>query len=90
MTISSGQQDVSCGCFSLASMIARNSNGMIGPSLAGMIISIGGEGFCFLSDGISYLAVIAALLAMRVPPQNNGRSDRPILGESVADASTSG
>jgi len=39
---------------------------LIGPSLAGMLIAVSSEGWCFLIDGISYLAVIASLLAMRL------------------------
>ncbi|BAF58288.1 MAG: MFS transporter [Pelotomaculum sp.] len=55
----------------LVNAIALNSsmfNGarLIGPSVAGILISAVGEGFCFLLNGISYLAVITALLAMRV------------------------
>ncbi len=37
---------------------------LIGPSLAGMLIAVSSEGWCFLIDGISYLAVIASLLLM--------------------------
>lgn len=53
----------------LGNAIALNSsifNGarLVGPSLAGMLIAGVGEGWCFLVDGISYLPVIAALLAM--------------------------
>jgi MFS family permease len=40
---------------------------LIGPSLAGMVIAVSSEGWCFLIDGISYMAVIASLLMMRVP-----------------------
>jgi MFS family permease len=55
----------------LSNAIALNStmvNGarLLGPALAGMIIAAFGEGYCFLIDGISYLAVIASLLAMRI------------------------
>jgi hypothetical protein len=39
---------------------------LIGPSLAGMLIAVTSEGWCFLIDGISYMAVIASLLMMRV------------------------
>src|ERR1700693_6482529 len=39
---------------------------LIGPALAGIVIRSVGEGYCFLIDGISYLAVIASLLLMRV------------------------
>ncbi|MDP2912205.1 MAG: MFS transporter [Candidatus Omnitrophota bacterium] len=37
---------------------------LIGPSIAGVLIAIAGEGACFLINAISYLAVIASLLAM--------------------------
>lgn len=58
----------------LHNAIALNSsmvNGarLIGPSLAGFLIARSGEGFCFLLNGLSYLAVIASLLLMRLPPQ---------------------
>jgi len=55
----------------LANAIALNSSmvnaaRLVGPAIAGVIIAAAGEGYCFLIDGISYLAVIASLLAMRV------------------------
>lgn len=55
----------------LSNAIAINSSmvnaaRLIGPSLAGMLIAVSSEGWCFLVDGISYIAVIASLLAMRV------------------------
>ena len=40
---------------------------LVGPSLAGIVIAGVGEGYCFLIDGISYMAVIASLLLMRLP-----------------------
>ena len=57
----------------LANAIALNSsmvNGtrLIGPSLAGLLIGAVGEGWCFAIDAISYVAVIASLLAMRITP----------------------
>jgi len=53
----------------LGNAIALNSSmvnaaRLLGPSIAGVIIAVSGEGYCFLIDGISYLAVIASLLAM--------------------------
>ncbi len=56
----------------LANAIAINSsmvNGarLIGPSIAGLVISIVGEATCFLLNGLSFLGVIAALLAMKIP-----------------------
>lgn len=37
---------------------------LIGPSLAGVLIALSGEGICFLINAVSYLAVIVSLLAM--------------------------
>jgi len=55
----------------LGNAIALNSflfNGarLVGPSIAGILISILGEGICFLLNGVSFLAVIIALLAMKI------------------------
>jgi MFS family permease len=57
----------------LGNAIAINSSmvnmaRLVGPSLAGLVIAGFGEGYCFLVDGISYFAVIASLLLMRVQP----------------------
>jgi len=38
---------------------------IVGPALAGLLITTVGFGWCFLLDGISYLAVIAGLWMMR-------------------------
>ncbi len=45
-----------------------NGSAVIGPSIAGVIIGLAGVPICFLTNGISYLASIAALLAMRNLP----------------------
>jgi MFS family permease len=57
----------------LGNAIALNSSmvnmaRLVGPSLAGLVIAVSGEGVCFLIDGISYLAVIGSLLAMQLRP----------------------
>ena len=43
-----------------------NSARLLGPSLAGILIAYVGEGVCFLLNAVSYLAVIASLLAMKI------------------------
>jgi len=43
-----------------------NAARIIGPSLAGILVATLGEGFCFLLNALSYLAVLWALLAMNV------------------------
>lgn len=58
----------------LGNAIALNSlifNGarLIGPTLAGIIIGLSSEGICFLVNGISFIAIIVMLLAMRLPPR---------------------
>ncbi len=55
----------------LGNAIAINSSmvnmaQLVGPSLAGIVIAAVGEGYCFLIDGISYIAVIGSLLMMRL------------------------
>ena len=46
-----------------------NSAQLIGPSIAGILIAAMGEGMCFLLNGISFLAVIISLLAMKITPK---------------------
>ena len=43
-----------------------NSASLVGPAIAGAVIAAVGEGYCFLIDGISYIAVVISLLAMRI------------------------
>src|SRR6476620_5552928 len=41
------------------------SSRVVGPALAGLLVATVGFGWCFLLDGLSYLAVLAALWMMR-------------------------
>src|SRR5213078_1119276 len=45
-----------------------NAARIVGPAVAGVVIGAAGVGMCFFLNGVSYLAVIAGLLAMRLPP----------------------
>ncbi|MBV9038268.1 MAG: MFS transporter, partial [Acidobacteriaceae bacterium] len=54
---------------------------LIGPAIAGVIIGSLGEGVCFLMDGISYIAVIASLFAMRVPRQTKRPTEKNTFEE---------
>ncbi len=45
-----------------------NAAAVVGPAIAGVIYALLGPAWCFTLNGLSYLAVIAALLAMRLPP----------------------
>jgi MFS family permease len=58
----------------LANAIALNSSmvnaaRLLGPSIGGVVIAAVGEGWCFMIDAISYIAVIASLLAMKITPR---------------------
>jgi predicted MFS family arabinose efflux permease len=44
-----------------------NAARVVGPGVAGLVVAAFGEGVCFLLNGLSFLAVIACLLAMRLP-----------------------
>jgi MFS family permease len=66
----------------LGNAIALNSSmvnaaRLLGPSIAGLVIAALSEGWCFLIDGISYIAVIASLLLMKI-------HRRPASGETKA------
>jgi MFS family permease len=62
-----------------ASMV--NAARLIGPAVAGGLVAGVGEGYCFLIDGISYLAVIAGLLMMRIPQPEIRKPRRNIAHE---------
>jgi MFS family permease len=56
-----------------------NAGRLVGPAIAGVVIAWVGEGYCFLIDGLSYIAVLYSLLAMknllpglRNPPRHVG------------------
>jgi MFS family permease len=68
----------------LSNAIAINSsmaNGarLIGPAIAGFVVAAFGEGWCFLLDGVSYFAVIASLLLMRIKPADTRRANATML-----------
>ena len=45
-----------------------NASRVVGPAIAGILVASIGEGWCFFSNAVSYIAVITGLLMMRVPP----------------------
>lgn len=57
----------------LINAIALNSsmfNGarIVGPAIAGVLVAAVGEGWCFLGNAVSYIAVITGLLLMKITP----------------------
>jgi MFS family permease len=58
----------------LSNAIALNSSmvqaaRLIGPAVAGLLVASLGEGICFIVNGASYLAVLLALVAMKLDPK---------------------
>ncbi|MDQ1611358.1 MAG: hypothetical protein QOG00_1289 [Pyrinomonadaceae bacterium] len=67
----------------LVNAIALNSsmiNGarLVGPALAGLLVATIGEGWCFFVNAVSYVAVLAGLLRMRVA-RREGSAEEPEL-----------
>jgi MFS family permease len=58
-----------------------NAARLVGPAVAGFMIAAVGEGLCFLLNALSFLAVLAALLAMRLPRQAAGKPRQHVLHE---------
>jgi MFS family permease len=70
----------------MANAIALNSaivnvSRLIGPAVAGILVAVVGEGYCFLINAISFMAVIAALLAMKIKKFHPAKSGKNVLSE---------
>ena len=57
-----------------------NAARIVGPSLAGLLVEWIGEAGCFLLNGLSFLPVILALLAIRLPPRAAPRERLRVVG----------
>ena len=57
-----------------------NGARLFGPSIAGIVIDLVGEAICFLLNGVSFLFVIAALLAMKIVPRPARASHGSVAG----------
>lgn len=58
-----------------------NASRLIGPAAAGVIVAAAGEGVCFLINGVSYIAVIAAFVSMNVPPVKIKKSGKNVFSD---------
>jgi len=68
----------------LGNAIALNSSifnvaQLVGPSVAGVLVAVVGEGMCFLLNALSFIAVIGALLAMKVPHREADPEKKNVL-----------
>lgn len=58
-----------------------NGSRIIGPSIGGLMLAAVGEGWCFMVDAISYIAVIMSLLAMHFTRAPRVKSEKRVLHE---------
>ncbi len=70
-----GKEDL-MGAISLNSAMFNMAR-VVGPSVAGFVVAALGEGACFLLNSLSFLAVIASLLAMRLREKRRAAPDSP-------------
>ena len=74
----------------LGNAIALNSSlvnvaRLVGPPVAALVIARLNEGYCFLIDGVSYFAVIASLLLMKIAADRPGAGTRPSMLAQMKD-----
>ena len=80
-----GKEDLS-NAVATTSLVA-NCGRLIGPVVAGLLISRYSEATCFLINALTYIAVLATFAGIRVKPQQRAGSHPPLwrgLGEGVA------
>ncbi len=58
-----------------------NSARLIGPSIAGIIIAFAGEAPCFVVNGLSYFAMLFALLSIKLQKSHTGSREKSIISE---------
>ena len=58
-----------------------NSARLLGPSIAGVLISLAGEGTCFLINGLSYIVVISTLLFMKINLKPKIKKSSKVINE---------
>ena len=58
-----------------------NSARFVGPTIAGVVLALGGEALCFFLNGVSYLAVVVAYVRIRVPRRRAPGARAPLFQE---------
>ena len=74
----------------LSNAVALNSSminaaRIVGPALAGIVVAKVGEGACFMINTVSYLAVIMALLAMKLPKKSDESARQFSIAHSLVE-----
>ena len=58
-----------------------NLSRIIGPGIAGLVLETVGDGACFMLNALSFVAVIASLLMMRLPAYTRKDRTQNVFGE---------
>jgi len=61
-----------------------NLSRIIGPGIAGLVLETVGNGACFMLNALSFVAVIASLLMMRLPAYSRKEHTQNVFGELKA------
>lgn len=77
-----GREDLSNGI--ALNSAAFNTARIVGPSVAGLVLATLGEAACFWLNALSFVAVLAALAALRVPPRE-GPAETRSMGATLVD-----
>jgi MFS family permease len=77
-----GREDLSNGI--ALNSAAFNTARIVGPSIAGIVLASLGEAACFWLNAVSFVAVLAALAALRLPPRE-GPPETRSLGATLVE-----
>jgi MFS family permease len=59
---------------------------LVGPAVAGWLVAVAGEGWCFALNALSFLATLGALAGMRLPPRPPPAAAPGHLGDGLVHA----
>jgi len=60
-----------------------NASRVVGPAIAGILVASIGEGWCFFANAVSYIAVLAGLFLMKLPPHTRETPEGSPIGHIV-------
>jgi MFS family permease len=66
--------------------VLMNSGRLIGPSIAGVLLVFISEGWCFLINSVSFIAIIASVLMMRLPARTRVKTSTSLRNELAVAA----
>jgi MFS family permease len=64
---------------------SRETAILVGPALAGLIITVGGPGWVYLLDAVTYGGLALLLAFIHIPSNRQARQDRPSVWAAIAE-----